>query len=138
MSHGTNDPSGAISDINVTPLVDVMLVLLIVLMVTASTAVAQALEINLPSASTGTDPQTPLTVEVDTTGNWTLNSTPIDELQLRARVGALVDAGTPPNVVIAADELAPHKHLVHVLDVLREERIEQVAIGVRKITPPPH
>ncbi len=137
MSHGVSDNGSAISDINVTPLVDVMLVLLIVLMVTASTAVAQALDVNLPTASSGTEQQAPLNVEVDSRGAWTLDGAAIDEARLRGRVQQLVESGQTPSVVIAADELAAHKHLVRVLDVLREERVEQVAIGVRQAPPQP-
>lgn len=137
MSHGSGaDTGSAISDINVTPLVDVMLVLLIVLMVTASTAVAQALDVSLPSATSGKENSAPLTIEVDTTGRWRLGEQTIDEQGVRERMRQLSGAGQAPTVVIAVDELAAHKHLVRVLDLLREERIDQVAIGVQQSRTP--
>ncbi|ALN60669.1 MULTISPECIES: ExbD/TolR family protein [Lysobacter] len=81
-SNNSSD-SGAISDINVTPLVDVLLVLLIIFMVTAPT-VSYPIDVNLPQPTLNPPPQTsepppPIALRIDATGQvfWNNNPTPL-------------------------------------------------------------
>jgi biopolymer transport protein ExbD len=122
--------SECLSDINVTPLVDVMLVLLIVLMVTSSYAVTKGLEVNLPKASSGERLSVTLNLQIDARGSWRLDGQPTDAAAVRRTVRAQLAAGTELGAVIAADGESRHHQIVEVLDLLRSERVEQVAFGV--------
>jgi biopolymer transport protein ExbD len=127
------DPRGdseIMSSINVTPLVDVLLVLLLVLMVSASAAVARALDVSLPKAASGETQASTLTLRIDRAGQWWLGDEAVAAARLREHLYAL---GTPGNVsvVIAADGAAEHRHVIAVMDVLRAEHVTNVAFAVQ-------
>ena len=124
---------GVITDINVTPLVDIMLVLLIVFMLTAHLIAKQAIELNLPRASQSTTLQpSPLIVQLKANGELFLNDRPIDAAGLKATVSAEVqkDPASPPQVVIAADKDVAHGRVVWVLDVIKRLGVSQFAIQI--------
>lgn len=118
------------SEINVTPLVDVMLVLLIVLMVAASFAVSKSLEVNLPKAATGTTETTPTTLVVAEDGGWSYNGAPITEAALKQQLADLKRGGQEPHVIIAADGRTQHERVVHAMDFLRAEQVNRVSLAV--------
>jgi biopolymer transport protein ExbD len=122
-----------ITEINVTPLVDIMLVLLIVFMLTAHLIAKQAIEINLPRASQSTTLQpSPLIVQLKAHGELFLNDHPIDPEGLKAAVGAEVhkDPANPPQVVISADKDVAHGRVVWALDVIKRLGVTQFAIQI--------
>jgi biopolymer transport protein ExbD len=128
-----SDPQGQneiMSAINVTALVDVLLVLLLVLMVSASAAVARALDVSLPHAAEGETEASSLTVRIDRSGAWWLGDERLGAARLREHLYSL---GTPArvSVVIAADGAAEHRHVIEVMDVLRSEHVTQVAFAVQ-------
>jgi biopolymer transport protein ExbD len=116
-----------INDINVTPLVDVVLVLLVVLMVAATALANKSMAVELPKASTGeaTGKQEPLVVAVDESGALSMDGRPATDGDVRAR------ARSVPNAVVAADGRARHASVVHVLDLLRAEHVVKIAIVVQ-------
>ena len=119
-----------IHGINVTPLVDVVLVLLIILMVTSSYAVSRALPMQLPKASTGeTAPARPLAISIDAQGSLYLDGQVTSTAQLRSRARAF-RGDTDASAVIAADGAVAHRAVVGVIDALRSEGISQFAINV--------
>ena len=87
-----NDESEVIAIINVTPLVDVVLVLLIVLMVTAGYIVAKSIPVDLPKAQTGEPSGTTLAVSIDSSGALYLDAVRLDEDGLRS---LLADGAQP-------------------------------------------
>ena len=118
-----------ITSINVTPLVDITLVLLIILMVTASYVASKAIPLELPKGATAETTPMTLSVSIDKDGKTYLEAAPID------------DAGCAPGsrrtrpdpetrAVIAADGRATHSHVVHVMDLLRREEVTKFAINV--------
>jgi biopolymer transport protein ExbD len=119
-----------ISGINVTPLVDITLVLLVILMVTASYVVAKTIPMELPHALTGESTPTTLSVSIDREGKTYLDAVPIDEAALRARVKAAHAADPETHAVIAADGRTPYTNVVHVIDLLRREDVTKFAINV--------
>jgi biopolymer transport protein ExbD len=124
---------GVITEINVTPLVDIMLVLLIVFMLTAHLIAKQAIEINLPRASQSTTLQpSPLVIALKAHGELFLNETPIDADGLHAAIEAQVqkDPANPPQVVIAADKDVSHGRVVWVLDVVKRLGVTSFAIQI--------
>lgn len=130
MAGATQSDDDFISQINVTPLVDVMLVLLIVMMVTASTIVARALDVELPQGATGTEAGTALVLALSAEGEVSMDGTPLDAEALRQLAAQQVASAPTPRAVIAADGAVAHRHVVRVMDILRGESLTHVAIGV--------
>lgn len=117
--------------INVTPLVDVVLVLLVVLMVTAGYIASRAIPVDLPQAATGeTVPQT-LALSIDAQGAFYLDGRPIAEPALRTRVAAAKHDRPDVRAVIAADGGVPHRRVVHLIDLLRQAHVTEFALDVR-------
>lgn len=130
MAAPTQRPGELIQGINVTPLVDVVLVLLIVLMVTAVHAVSRALPMELPKASTGeTKATAPLAISIDATGALYLDGKALSSEELRTRVRQRSGA-REASALIAADGGAAHRMVVAVIDLLRGEGITRFGINV--------
>ncbi len=123
---------GGIVAINVTPLVDVVLVLLVILMVASTYIVAQTLKVQLPKAhsSDGTADK-PSTITILKTGGLRWNDQDVSEEQARAALVAAVAANPDLNLVVAADQEVPHGRVVHVLDVAKLAGVTKFAINVR-------
>lgn len=128
---------GLISSINVTPLVDVVLVLLIILMVTATAIASKTIPMDLPSAATGeSNPQTPTTlgISVDAEGALYLDLEPVDEDTLRERVRVARADDAETRAIIAGDDDVPYGRVVRVIDLLRSLRVTKFAINVSQPT----
>jgi biopolymer transport protein ExbD len=130
MALASSQSDEMISGINVTPLVDVVLVLLVVLMVTATYIASRAIPVDLPSGKTGEVAQAPLAISVDKQGSLFLDGSAIAEPELRERLRAAHRRSKELRAVIAADGAVPHRRVVHVIDLLRQERIVRFAINV--------
>jgi len=130
---------GIITDINVTPLVDIMLVLLIIFMLTANLIAKQAIEVELPKASQGgTPPATTLAITLTRAGGLYLNGQEVTPAQLRAEVGAAVKKDPKTQTIIAADKLTTHGRVVWVMDVVKSLGVAAFAIQIDPagLTPP--
>jgi biopolymer transport protein ExbD len=120
------DSSRQITDINVTPMVDIMLVLLIIFMVTATYITRRAIEVQLPEAATGTEvPASLLGVMVQADGSLVLNGDPVSMDQFRERVPGIVDANPEVQAVVDGDRAVAYGRIMEVIDTLR-------SLGVRK------
>ena len=119
-----------ITGINVTPLVDITLVLLVILMVTASYVVSRAIPLELPKGATGESTPTTLAVSIDKDGKTFLDAVAIDEPTLRARIKQAHDGDAETRAVIAADGRVAHARVIHVIDLLRRENVTKFAINV--------
>ena len=133
----SGDDDALINDINVTPLVDVMLCLLVIFMVTTSYVVADSLKVDLPEASTGdaTEPSTLMltyTVDKDTGARQLyLNGEKSDENGVRAKIKSEIAAGKKDiQAVIAADKLASHGEVIHLIDVVKQEGVVKFALNI--------
>jgi len=130
---------GIIVDINVTPLVDIMLVLLIIFMLTANLIAKQAIEVELPRASQSTalNPTT-LAVTLTRTGDLYLNGRPTTPAGLREEVRAAVAKDPKTQAIIAGDRAVSHGRVVWVLDVIKSLGISAFAIQIDPgaMTPP--
>jgi biopolymer transport protein ExbD len=105
------------SEINVTPLVDVMLVLLIIFMITAP-VLAHRLKVDLPQANINpptTTPLDPIHLKIDQSGAFYWNDTPIDELGLKAQFAVIAQQSNQPEVQIAADDAVAYQYVASVL-----------------------
>jgi biopolymer transport protein ExbD len=123
-----------ITGINVTPLVDVVLVLLIILMVTAGYIVAHAIPVDLPKTATGEATSLTLAITVDASGRTYLDADPVEQTELRGRIRLAKQRDPETRAVIAADGATPHRNVVSVIDLLRLEGISRFAINVQPDT----
>ena len=125
----TNDD--AIVGINVTPLVDITLVLLIVFMVTAKLIVSQAVPFDLPKAATGSETQMVFSITLDDSGRLKADGAPIgDDDELRRAAQAALAKTSDVRTVVQASTVVPHGKVIHVLDELRLAGIQKIAFGV--------
>jgi biopolymer transport protein ExbD len=131
MASGNSQRDDFMSDINVTPLVDVMLVLLIVMMVATSYAVTRALKVDLPTSNATSQTQRPLVIELDKEGHTRLDGRDCNLEELRSGLRKARSENQEPNALIAADGGTAHHWVVGVMDELRDASISKVAIGVR-------
>lgn len=135
MAGSANDQDdGEITGINVTPLVDVMLVLLIVFMVTSTYIVQQSIQVQLPKADTGesTAKTKNLAFVVDKLGNIFLDGKQTTIAALPEQVQA-IRAGEPNvqlQALVAADKETQHGYVVQLIDTVRKLGITELAINV--------
>ena len=128
---GSSGKRRMITEINVTPLVDIMLVLLIIFMVTATYIVRESLEVKLPEAATGKAMKvTILALTLDAKGLLELNGQRVDEAQIRAFIRGFKSKGKTLEAVIAADRSATHGRVVGLIDLVRSEGVVKFAINV--------
>jgi biopolymer transport protein ExbD len=127
----SGDDDDLITDINVTPLVDVILVLLIILMVTATAIVSKTIPMELPKAATGEQTPATLAVSIDQKGQVFLDTIPVTSEELRTKVRAARETDPDVRAIIAADGRIAHANVVTVIDILRQEQITKFAINVR-------
>lgn len=130
MAASQENQDDMITGINVTPLVDVVLVLLIILMVTASYIVSKAIPMDLPNASTGQSTQTPLAISVDKDERLYLDGELVSEIELERAAGRASRKNPEARAMIAADGTARHKSVVRVIDLLRRSGVVRFAINV--------
>lgn len=127
---------GVFSGINVTPLVDITLVLLIIFMVTAKLIVSNTLPMDLPKAATGSEQQVVFVVSLAADGQ-----TKVDTKDVASDDAVLALATTAkkehPDVraVIQADGAVPHRRVVRVMDLLKQGGIGKIAFGVEHVAP---
>ncbi len=138
MASGTRR-RGLITDINVTPLVDIMLVLLIIFMLTAHLIAKQVIEVDLPRASQSTaTPPTTLAITLTRDGDLYLNDKPVTPDGLRAAVKDAIAKDPKTQAVIAGDKAVSHGRVVWVLDVVKSLGVTQFAIQIdpSELVPP--
>jgi biopolymer transport protein ExbD len=131
MAGSAQESEDGIVGINVTPLVDITLVLLIIFMVTAKIIVSNSVPLDLPKAASGTEIQTVFSVVLAADGSSQVDSKPIandDVLLGLAREAHSKNADL--RAVIKADSAVPHGRVIHVLDLLKQASISKIAFGV--------
>jgi biopolymer transport protein TolR len=124
------DDEEIISDINVTPFVDVALVLLIIFMVTATYIVAQSIPVDLPEAGTGEDVVTTFAITVTADGQLYLDGEKKDEAGVRVKIRKARELNKDVRVVIAADKAVTHGRVVGIIDLVRKEGVAKFAINI--------
>ncbi|HET7825145.1 MAG TPA: biopolymer transporter ExbD [Anaeromyxobacter sp.] len=129
----SGDDDELISGINVTPLVDIVLVLLIIFMVTATYIVRAAIDVDLPRAAHGGDPVGTVLSVVVTKGNEVyLDGVRVGENDLVRRTQAAVASDADTRVVISADKAALHGAVVRVIDLVKGAGATRFAIHVER------
>ncbi len=119
--------------INITPMVDVVLVLLVIMMVSATYIVSQSLQVELPKTATSDDaPPTVAAVTLTKAGKLTYNGEPISEPELKKKLGQVHAANKDVSLVLSADRDASHGSVVHVIDLAKLIGITSFAINVER------
>jgi biopolymer transport protein TolR len=128
------DDDDLITGINVTPLVDITLVLLIIFMVTTTYIVNPSIHVDLPKAATAekTQPST-ASVVITKTGALFLNGKETTEEALRAHCRAELAADKDLQVVVAADRDTRHGQVVHIVDVVKAAGVTKFAINTEPV-----
>lgn len=129
-----------INAINITPLVDIFLVLLIIFMVTATVTIEEQarqneIPLTLPKAYSGNQPEqeaTPLNVILDRAGRVYLNGRLSDLGALGEAIVARKKEGPPPDVVLSADRKLPYGQVTRVIDYIQLRGIGSLAINVEE------
>jgi|SRR5689334_22841044 biopolymer transport protein ExbD len=130
---GSRGKKAPITGINVTPMVDVVLVLLVIMMVSAIYIVSQSLKVELPkTASSDGAANTPLSVTVTKAGAYLFNQKPIEEGRLRVEFKKAKSTNKDANLVVTADREAMHGDVMHVIDLAKIEGITKFAITVER------
>jgi len=118
----------AMAEINITPLVDVMLVLLIISML-AAPMLQKGIPLDLPETETSKDITDPRTVvSMDRDGRLRLNDQPVHEDLLVSRMKALASGSPGDTVFLRADKLMPYGEVLHLMDLIRKAGVTRVAL----------
>lgn len=137
MAGNVADDDEAISSINVTPFVDVVLVLLIVLMVTSTQIVRAQLMVDLPEAASGGDavPST-LNVTLLASGEVLLDGSPSNLDAIASAVRAEKAQDPEVQAVIAADKGVPYGKVVEVIDTVKTNGVTKFALNIERTSGP--
>ncbi|CAN94479.1 MULTISPECIES: ExbD/TolR family protein [Sorangium] len=131
-----NDDDEMISGINVTPLVDITLVLLIIFMVTAKIIVSQSLPLDLPKAAQGQEVQLIFGLELHANGDTLADGKKLASEDAILPIAREAQAKNPElRAVIRADTTVPHGRVIRALDLLKQAGVSKIAFGVTPIAP---
>jgi biopolymer transport protein ExbD len=124
-----DEEGGAITDINVTPFVDVVLVLLVVFMVTAKLIVARGVEIDKPKAATGGDVQSSLRVSVDAAGDLYVNGDKfVSDADALGMIKQIAAATSKPKAIIAGDRKTAYAGVMRAIDLVQQAGVTAIAL----------
>jgi len=132
------DDQDMITDINVTPLVDIMLVLLIIFMLTAKLIVSPSIRVDLPKAATGesTQPSTvALTLSKD--NQLYLNGQVVSESELKKIIPEKLKEKPDLQAIIAADQSVDYGRAIHLIDVIRQLGVSQFFLNIEPMPAQP-
>ena len=130
-SSDLEDEDGIISGINVTPLVDVTLVLLIVFMVTAKIIVSQGMPMDLPRAASGEEVQNVFSVELTVDGKTRVDSLAVPSDDSVAELARQAKAKNKDiRAVLRVDKKVEHGRVIRVMDLLKQAGVAKLAFAV--------
>jgi len=122
-----------VTEINVTPMVDITLVLLIIFMVTATFVSDSGIKIRLPKAATSeASGVASLKVTMGAKGELVLMKDPVNERTLKAALERAVRANPGIRVVLAADRGIPYGRVVAVLDIIKKAGVTRVGLATER------
>jgi biopolymer transport protein ExbD len=124
-------------EINLVPLIDVLLVIIIFLVVNATFSRMSELQINLPAADANPDEQKHLMINVgiDATGHMVVQKTPVNKTDLSGIIAALQQAvagGKDPVIVISADAKTTHQSVINVMEAARQAGYTHITFATQQ------
>jgi len=125
--------SETIADINMVPLIDIILVVLIIFMVTAPALIKPSVKVTLPEASSS-DETTPslLNVSIAVDGQVLINNEEVDEESAKQLAREEVERNPDVQAVIIADQNIPYGDVIRVLDWVKSQGVKQFAVTTDK------
>jgi biopolymer transport protein ExbD len=128
---GGDDDNAMIVGINVTPLVDITLVLLIIFMVTASYIVSPAIKVDLPKAASGSDQtKTTLAITISKDNQVYLNGERSSDQRIVDYIHDELPKNADLQAIIAADKVVSHGDVIHVIDLVKRSGVHRFALNV--------
>ncbi len=126
------DSAGAITDINVTPLVDITLVLLIIMMVAAPLIVNNpSIKVELPKAATGDETQkSTISLTLRKDGALFYGEEEVSENQAKQRIDGEVQHNHEVQAIIAADRGVPYGSVMHLIDLVKSLGVSKFALNI--------
>ena len=123
-------------EMNLVPLIDVLLVIIIFLVVSATFSRTSELQINLPTAEANSPQDKPLvvTVEVDATGRYMVNGRAVESADVAGIASALTKAageGKDPTIVINADAKTTHQSVINVMEAARQANYTHITFATQ-------
>jgi biopolymer transport protein ExbD len=135
-SNGDEDGGDAIvAEINITPLTDIFLVLLIIFMVTTSVISSQGKEVNLPSSPDASQLPQGVTVTVTEIGEIEINGEAVSEQNLPIALKAALDAAREKIVILKGDRKVLLGKAVNILDLAQAAGAKGIALGTKPPSP---
>lgn len=135
MAGGASPDDDIIASINVTPLVDIILVVLIIFMVTATDIVKAQIGVDLPKAASGqAEVKTTLTFKVKEDGRYVLDGDELELEQIAARIRSATRAegGEDLRAVVAADKGVEYGKVIDLIDTIKLNGIEKFALNIQR------
>lgn len=128
---GQDEP---IAEINVVPLVDIILVVLIIFMVTAPLVLKPTIDVSLPQASSGEAKKAPEAIEVvvNKDGQVFLDGTTMDLETLKKSIATKAQQSSDSSVVLTADKDVTLNGLTSIIDAIKEAGIKKVGFSIQK------
>lgn len=125
---------GALSEINVTPLIDLAFALLIIFMITAP-LLEQSIEVELPLESPDAQPPSEetrfQTVSIDKVGDYYWGDQPVSLEQLSGLLGNFAAQPDPPVLNIRADRNLPYQRVISLIDIIKENKITNISLDTK-------
>lgn len=126
-----DDDDEILSGINITPFVDVVLVVLIIFIVTATYIITRSIPMDLPKATTGEQIVTTLAISLDARGTIYLDGATITEPDLVRRLPEIKRLKPDVRAVIAADGGVPYRRVMQLMDLCRRAGITHLAFNIK-------
>ncbi|MCE9673083.1 biopolymer transporter ExbD [Myxococcus stipitatus] len=137
MAGSAQDNEEEITGINVTPLVDIVLVLLIIFMVTANFIVRETVEVDLPRAANGGETvQGLVNVVLDKEGKLYFDGTEVSEADLSRKVAEAVAKDKDTRAIISADQSIAYGQVMRLIDTVKGQGIAKFALNIEKDAAP--
>jgi biopolymer transport protein ExbD len=124
--HGSD---GVVAEINITPLTDIFLVLLIIFMVTTSVIDNESKQIKLPGAEVSSETPSGVSVAVNAQGDISVNDTPVSDENLESVLREAVAQAESKVVILRGDRELFLGKAVHILDVAQQVGAESIALA---------
>jgi biopolymer transport protein ExbD len=132
MAHGRLQRRRPIAEMNLVPLIDVSLILVIIFMVITPKLVQHQLTVRLPASSEGRSAQSEKTVhiQINRRGRVSLDGKPVKFAQLEKQLALILGGAKQKTVLVQADKTVDIQRVVRVLDIANRLKVGKLGIGV--------
>ena len=131
MQTGSDKDGEVISEINVVPFVDVILVVLIIFLIVSPTFIKPGFDIQLPKAETAEKPKNvKALLSIDIEGSYYINKKPVEGEELAAELKKMTAQNKNMKAVIAADKNVAHGNVIALIDLVRKAGVTKFAVSI--------